>query len=985
MSVALKSEPEDHEPSSPAHRSDTPAELLAAAIEHARHLLPAQAPLQGFVHHNTLHAFEHLPFHQGVLAASKCFGAEPFEREAMFAGYLASGRVRSRDIDAVLADDQVDDDPVIPGGPGRRTLRKLRLEQIVELPERIALRWWLEESNALHEIHPQVGAPARASLLEGAASEAQCLRELWVALASAAEQHHAEEDAKAEEAEPVRPRDRLFARTSIDTDEWVHPLLTRLAAAYIDQGLAYWTMPKRQKGLYWAFCELYEQRLGPPDPWLRGLDHRLARQQREGWTAQRVVIETLAELEVDPRDWSEVVTRTLLSLGGWAGMIQQMETRSEWAPVQVMPATLLDYLAVQLMLDAHAYAYAVREASEADLDAWPPRDDRWRAHAYEAFVVAQLAGVSPRRLAEPQHAQAWLTEVAAFDGLARRWTLQRAYERRYYVGILDSMLAHAAAGVVEPRNPSAQLVFCLDDREESVRRHLEERMPSVETLGYAGFFSLPIRFLGLDAIRPRQLCPVVLTPRHLIIEEPLEPSQAEAHAARRRRFGQLQHASFIGGRTFLRGGLIALGVGLAAMIPLVGRTLFPRTAAKIGYHARKATLGRPATRLRIERAEDEQPDADGLLHGFTVTEMAKIVGDALETMGIAQRLAPLVILVAHGSDSLNNPHAAAYSCGACSGGNGGPNSRAFAEIANRADVRALLSERGIVIPPSVRFVGAYHDSCSDELEYYDLEGVPQSLRAGLAEVQRGLADAVATAAHERTRRFMSAPLDMTPGQALAHVEARAVDLAQPRPELGHVTNAIAFVGRRHSTRGLFLDRRVFLISWDPTTDPSGARLGPLLQAVGPVGAGINLEYLFSYLDNSVYGCGSKLPHNVAGLIGVMDGHASDLRTGLPRQMIEIHEPVRLLFIIEAEPELILQVVGEQPEVLKLVVNEWIIAVAKSPSTGKLFMFRNGAFEPYEPESDHLPVVERSIDHYRGKRDHLPCARVTAGIAKQVPR
>jgi uncharacterized protein YbcC (UPF0753/DUF2309 family) len=421
------------------------------------------------------------------------------------------------------------------------------------------------------------------------------------------------------------------------------------------------------------------------------------------------------------------------------------------------------------------------------------------------------------------------------------------------------------------------------------------------------------------------------------------------------------------------------------MIPLVARTLAPRKAAKIGYRARDVTVGRPATRLRLERPEGEGPDADGLLRGFTLTEMAKIVGDVLETMGIAQRLAPLIVLVAHGSDSLNNPHAAAYSCGACSGGNGGPNSRAFAQIANRADVRALLAERGIDIPLSVRFIGAYHDSCSDEVEYYDLEGVPESLRGSLADVQRALAQAIKHAAHERSRRFMSASLDMSPDQALAHVEARAVDLAQPRPELGHVTNALAFVGRRHPTRGLFLDRRAFLISWDPITDPTGTRLGPLLQAVGPVGAGINLEYLFSYLDNSVYGCGSKLPHNVAGLIGVMDGHCSDLRTGLPRQMIEIHEPVRLLFIIEAEPELILQIVGERPAVLQLVVNEWIITVAWSPSTGKMFMFRNGAFEPYEPESAQLAVVERSIEHYRGKRDHLPCARINAGIGKEPPR
>ena len=35
---------------------------------------------------------------------------------------------------------------------------------------------------------------------------------------------------------------------------------------------------------------------------------------------------------------------------------------------------------------------------------------------------------------------------------------------------------------------------------------------------------------------------------------------------------------------------------------------------------------------------------------------------------------------------------------------------------------------------------------------------------------------------------------------------------------------------------------------------------------------------------------------IAGLLGVMDGAQSDLRTGLPWQMVEIHEPTRLAIV-----------------------------------------------------------------------------------------
>ena len=241
-------------------------------------------------------------------------------------------------------------------------------------------------------------------------------------------------------------------------------------------------------------------------------------------------------------------------------------------------------------------------------------------------------------------------------------------------------------------------------------------------------------------------------------------------------------------------------------------------------------------------------------------------------------------------------------------------------------------------------------------------------------------------AHERCRRFESAPLDVSRNEAHAHVEARSVDLAQVRPELGHATNAVCIIGRRWRTRGLFLDRRAFLVSYDPDTDDDGTILARTLAAVGPVGAGINLEYFFSIVDRLGYGAGTKLPHNITGLIGVMDGHASDLRTGLPWQMVEIHEPVRLLVVIDQTPEKIMAAAEAVPAVKRLVVNSWIQLVSWHPNTGALAVVENGEFVPYRPERIDIPVVERSVSWYAGHRDHLPPARVLAaaiGPGKQA--
>ena len=143
----------------------------------------------------------------------------------------------------------------------------------------------------------------------------------------------------------------------------------------------------------------------------------------------------------------------------------------------------------------------------------------------------------------------------------------------------------------------------------------------------------------------------------------------------------------------------------------------------------------------------------------------------------------------------------------------------------------------------------------------------------------------------------------------------------------------------------------------------------------PVCGGINLEYYFSYVDPVGYGCGTKLPHNVTSLLGVMDGAASDLRTGLPWQMVEIHEPVRLLFIIETTPQAMLNVMDRNPGIGKLCRNDWVQVATLSPHSSQIHVLRGNRFELYRPESAELPRVAASVDWYRGWRDHLGFARI----------
>jgi len=957
---------------------------LVHALEHAAHLLPSQPPLHAFVHHNTLHAFEGHDFDDALREASALYGTEPYQSEQAFAGHLASGRIDSRDIESVLAREPGGEDRLWPGGPLRSRLWRFRLRHAFETPAAETVAWMVSEGELFADSHAAIGVDARARALTAAGSRRRlslALRELWQTFAAVA-------PPAAEARRGVRRRDALLAVSDIDIDEWVQPLLIRLAGAFLDQGMAAVGMPHRGAGFLAAVRALYAPAGTVGERWMGGLKAVVCDHARRELDALDTIAWALEAAAIPRAQWPGYVLHTLLALKGWAGMFHQYETHPERLPVRPVPATLADFLAVQLTLETVATRYALARADavaargtaavaiagllEEAADARPARADL--GAVFEAFVVAQGLGLDAEDLADDARARALMDAVRAFDGLTRRRLLHAAYEHHYRVHVLDSLIAHQPYRCDDPQPPALQAVFCMDEREESLRRHLEELSPDVQTFGYAGFFGVAMSYRGLDDVKERPLCPVVVTPRHLVEELPLDAGAHARYQLARRRRGRASNFVRTARDDALRGSGWALLVGTLKIVPLIGCSLFPRAFARLMHRLHELGPERPHTRLRVEGSGAVDP-ATGLIVGYTVAEMTDIVHGMLSTMGLARDFAPIVLIVGHGSSSLNNPHEAAHDCGATGGGRGGPNARAFAVMANHPEVRARLAGRGLVINQQTWFVGAYHNTCDDAMTCYDTDLVPASHRTALERTRERLAAACTRDAHERCRRFESAPAMLGIDAAMHHAEEHATDLGQPRPEYGHATNAVCVIGRRRSTRGLFLDRRAFLISYDPLDDVDGEKLGALLAAAAPVGAGISLEYYFSYVDPRGYGCGTKLPHNITGLIGVVDGHASDLRTGLPWQMVEIHEPMRLLTVVEATTDMLEHIVATHPGVAALVLNRWIQLVAVDPHTGAVQVFDDGRFVPYTPHSRDLLLVESSMDHYAGRRGHLPCARV----------
>lgn len=1046
-------------------------------IHHLEHVLPAQAPIKDFVHHNTLHGFQHLHFRAALAAAEAATGSHGYQAPEAFRAYFRQGRIDLSDLNAALDETpELRADAPVAGGIARREVLLAALRFDLKPVPQAVLDWRMAEMAALARCHADVPAQARDRLLDGQAGEA-VLTELWRACGAATRATPGEPAPAHESAEAALLWDRhrvkheaearlagLLARfghglslrglllrlTGRDLMDGLRPYLIRHLAAHLDLGMAAWHNPERPRGFYAAWLDSARR-----DPHfdlseLAGWDQVLERLPGD---AVACIVQELHVLGLPDECRADYLEELAKELPGWSGMFLWRHEHPGYEG-EPTPVAMADYLAVRLVLERiHAQRIAaahfkteaslhglrgylhrhpaellvrlalyagdggdavpewlqeqghrlVREATnhaaeEDDAD-WLPvarliltprgRDEGEpgldSAQRWPLFLLCQHLGLSADALARlgPDAPRALLDCVADLTPQRMGWVWLQAYERHYRQQILGALAANAGRGPWKTRaaRPSAQLVFCMDDREEGLRRHLEELVPAVETLGAAAHFNVPHAWRGLDDAQAVALCPVVpsvVVPAHEVRELPRESAGGDAlyptHLRRRAlRLGwkrRLHQGTRLGLASPL---LMSLAAAPAALAVLAGKAFAPGALGRFAQRLRAGFDIPVATKIEIS-APNDSPEAkpESRRLGFTDVEQADRVQTLLRNTGLTYGFAPLVVIMGHASHSQNNPHASAYNCGACAGRYSGPNARLVSAMANRPAVRALLAERGIRIPDDAWFIGSEHDTCDDIVTWYDEVLVPAGLRPALEKLKADVTEACRLHAQERCRRFMSAPLGLTPEAAWKHVTGRANDYSQARPELGHATNACAFFGRRSLSRGAFFDRRAFLISYDPSQDPEGEVLERHLVINGAVGAGISLEYYFSSANNERYGCSTKVMHNVAGLIGVMEGASSDLRTGLPRQMIEVHEAMRLLVVVEHRLDVLTAIYQRQPAVQELVKNEWLQLVAIDPDTDEMHRFLVGTgWVKWRPEGPDLPRVRCSTDWVRGQREPLP--------------
>lgn len=700
----------------------------------------------------------------------------------------------------------------------------------------------------------------------------------------------------------------------IDMDSLVHTTLFRIVCSYLDQGIAIWNFPIHDKGFLASIREMERHSF---------TSFFRTKHVRSMLMEGDLEIEDLLSIIVgDASLYQQYLFDQQFAHQGWSGIVSVVEDH---------PYTLLDrknislkeFIFLELLLELDALDYLFGEKLKP---------------------LSQKIKVRPPALFE-------LVAASELQEVLALW--QEAFEWSYY----DEILAAIQAVALRDESPHAegksfQAMFCLDDRASSFRRYLEITDPKCETFGTPGFFNVEFYFQPEHGKFFTKLCPAPMKPKHLIKEL--------GTRGKRKRDAHFQKNT----QTLFRGWLISQTLGFWSAFKLFLNIFLPSASpatASSFSHMDKVS------RLTIANKNPDHRE-NNLQIGFTVEEMATRVEGLLKSIGMTKDFAPLVYIVGHGSSSVNNPHYAAYDCGACSGRPGSVNARVTCYMANHPGVRNLLKERGIDIPLETQFVGGLHDTTRDEIALYDEDSL---MRANITRHQQHLktfATALTLNAKERSRRFESIDTKANLWDIHEKVKRRSVSLFEPRPEYNHATNAICVVGRRVLTRDLFLDRRAFLNSYDYRVDPDGTYLFNILQAAAPVCGGINLEYFFSRVDNQKLGAGSKLPHNVMGLFGVANGIEGDLRPGLPGQMVEIHDPVRLVTIVEHYPDVVLKAIQHQAETHEWFINEWIHLVVIHPETKAFFVFRSGKFYLYTPLAgvkvahDVEALIEESVDN-----------------------
>lgn len=663
-------------------------------------------------------------------------------------------------------------------------------------------------------------------------------------------------------------------------------------AAHYDRGQALWHMPSEaEKRLYssWRQYTLIDRSSGAAG--LKGVRKNLLTVPEH---SEDALSWALAQIDLPEEQLTDYLFATLKSIGGWASYCRYLLWQAELQGEK--NHDLRDLMVIRLVWDA----LILMEMDEPTRQRWRLKMAEWQRQRH-ADTTAEDAPIDDILLTA--------AEIAF---------------RRQVVSGLNPDRADVSAKL-----PEVQAAFCIDVRSEVFRRHLEASMPNLETIGFAGFFGVPVEYCRLDESYTRSHMPVLLKPV-------LRAQQVGDEAIAER-----QHARLSRSATWKQFKLSA--ASCFTFVESAGLSYVPRLLADtLGWH--RPSLPPDEAGLTAKERSQLHPVLIGANGGaLCEQEKIKLAESMLRGLGLIDRFAPIVLLAGHGTSTTNNPHRAGLDCGACAGQTGEVSARVAASLLNEPAVRLGLAAKGIHIPRDTRFIAALHDTTTDQVSLLD---VPTT------DVDPAILKAVTQAMEQageltRLERLVTLDKQIDRQSAARHVIHRGRDWSQVRPEWGLAGNGAFIAAPRWRTRGLDLRGRAFLHDYDWRKDHDFGVLTLIMTAPLVVASWINLQYYGSTVDNERLGCGNKVLHNVVGgLVGVLEGNSGDLRIGLSLQSLHNgetwrHEPLRLNAFIEAPTDALDRTIQDHPMLRQLVDNHWLNLCQIDERGGVKRRFANG--------------------------------------------
>ncbi len=585
----------------------------------ASEAIPFFYPMRTFIHHNPLHNLEDLPFEQAVQEGKRLFHGRVFLRRPVYQNYLEQGKVDRQDLTSQVADYVAKREP-LPGIDLQRWLMAL----LTQTEQKVVIR---------HNI-------ASTEDLQAAVNNKGLTQEVFIPDRIVPYLRH--------ELLGDRPvydaADALYG-TEIATE--LDELVIKSCLDFFDEGQSVWSMPGRKGGFFQAWRKVANRNIRL---YLRGMHIQDILAVDD--TPEGVITHVMNTLGIPEERWVHYFTRELAQLHGWAGFIRWRWNAKNYYWSKRYPADLIDMMAIRLtfalalLSERHnewgrkGIATTALEIEEAIESKTMETYLRYELHGKR--IVPAMAKRVEQTLArgnDPQIEKVFNEYVEfkrqheARTQADRLYTLAtrvnqmdalRSLTADEFSDLLDSLrmfefcegmfwlramearaIKHLLAGVnlapPEPRDkrPFVQAMFCIDTRSERIRRHLES-VGDYQTFGIAGFFGVPLSFMELGKGSEMHLCPVLLTPKNLVLEMTVADAE-DVHpvTALEKAMHELKASVF--------GPFVTVeAIGLLFGFDMVGKTLMPQT---YNHWRKRLYRKKRSTHLLIDKLDREQADS----------------------------------------------------------------------------------------------------------------------------------------------------------------------------------------------------------------------------------------------------------------------------------------------------------------------------------------------------------------------------------------